>query len=133
MRNAVCGVRNKVAGCQESGAGFDGAMPYHPCFILDEIGRARSTTAPCGRCRECELAQWSKLCEVNNEHTNLGTTSGGGTAQRWVVLFKLQVANGKWQISERYALDYTSGKLQVANGKFRNCVGDYRLSRKLKM
>ena len=56
----------------------------------------------------------------------------GGTAQRWVVLFKLQVANCKWQISERYALDYTSDKLQVANGKFRNCVGDYRLSRKLK-
>ena len=34
---------------------------------------ARNTTAPCGRCRECELAQRSKLCEVNSEQTILGT------------------------------------------------------------
>ena len=37
---------------------------------------ARNTTAPCGRYRECELAQRSKLCEVNNEQTILGTTRG---------------------------------------------------------
>ena len=37
---------------------------------------ARNTTAPCGRNRECELAQRSKLCEVNSEQTILGTASG---------------------------------------------------------
>ena len=37
---------------------------------------ARNPTAPCGRNRECELAQRSKLCEVNSEQTILGTASG---------------------------------------------------------
>ncbi len=37
-----------------------------------------NTTATCGGNRECELAQWSKLCEVNNEQTILGTTRGQG-------------------------------------------------------
>ena len=49
---------------------------YHPFFRLGKREGARSTTAPCGRYRECELAQWSKLCEVSNEQTILGTTRG---------------------------------------------------------
>ena len=39
------------------------------------------------------------------------------------------VRNEEWGVSERLRVDFNC-KLQEGNGKFRNCVGDYKFSRR---
>ena len=67
-----------------------------------------NTTATGGGFRECELVQWSKLCEVSNEQTILGTTRGPGPSLAMVVGSSL-APYLHYDICEALAIDSCEG------------------------
>ena len=66
--------------------------------------RARSTTAACGGYRKCELSQRSKLCEVKNEQTILGTARG----HLWV-----QIPSSRPKTTDRQKVDCHKDVLNI--------------------